>query len=169
MHRFPLVAITLLAACSGSSSPEVLSSGEVKPLPSGADIISDPPDDSYVGDVSFNTLLNDTRADYGVVSISPNKALASAAYAHALDMEQNNYLSHTGLDGSTPGDRADAAGYNWDFIAENIASGFHTETGVMHGWMSSQGHKDNILDPRADDFGLGRVDDTWVLMLGSEF
>jgi uncharacterized protein YkwD len=168
MRRLPLVAVTVLSACSGGSTTDVLSASDIAPRP-GADIIANPPDDSYVGDLSFATLLNDTRADQGVAGLSSNAALAEAALGHAADMAQHDYLSHTGLDGSTPGDRAEAAGYNWDFIAENIAKGFSTETGVMDGWMTSPGHRDNILDPRADDFGLARVDDIWVLMLGSEF
>ncbi len=167
-RRWPLFVLPLLAACMSGSSEEVLSESEVNNLP-GGDIISNPPDDSFTGNVSFTLLLNDERAAGGVMELTQNPFLTEAAGDHAQDMVSNDYLSHTGLKGSSPGDRAEAAGYNWDFMAENIAAGFETETGVMNGWMASEGHRDNILDPRAEDFGLGRVGDTWVLMLGSEF
>ena len=67
----------------------------------------------------------------------------------------------------TPGDRAIAAGYDWDFIAENIARGFFTESSVVQAWMNSPGHRDKMMDPRPQEFGLGRDGSTWVLMLGS--
>jgi uncharacterized protein YkwD len=169
MRPWPLLALTTLAACMGGDSPEVLSGNDItRPLP-GDDLIANPPRDDFQNSPSFTLLLNDARAGGGVHELSQNAALTQAASAHALDMETYNYLSHTGLDGSTPGDRALEAGYNYAYISENIARGFETEEGVMDGWMASEGHRDNILDPRAEDFGLGRVDDTWVLMLGSEF
>lgn len=169
MHKVLLLALPLLAACSGGSGPQVLSESEINPSLPGGDLLSNPPDDSFVGDVSFSLLLNDERADGGVRAVVQNEILTEVARSHAVDMDTHNYLSHTGRDGSSPGDRADAAGYDWNFIAENIARGFNTETGVMQGWMGSEGHRENILDPRAEDFGIARVDDIWVLMLGREF
>jgi uncharacterized protein YkwD len=170
VRAWPLLTLVTLAACMGGDSSEVLSGDDlIRPLP-GGDLVTNPPDDVPGGEnVSFSLLLNDARADGGVVALSYSGELSSAATLHAQDMETNNYLSHTSLDGSTAGDRALAAGYDYSYISENIARGFETETGVMEGWMGSPGHRDNILDPRAEDFGLGRVDDTWVLMLGAEF
>lgn len=169
MRPWPLLALTTLAACMGGDSPEVLSGDDITRPSPGVDVINNPPRDDIQDSPSFTLLLNDARVAGGVLELTQNAALTDAASAHALDMETNNYLSHTGLDGSTPGDRALEAGYNYDYISENIARGFETEQGVMDGWMASEGHRENILDPRAEDFGLGRVDDTWVLMLGSEF
>jgi hypothetical protein len=169
MRRCTLLALPLLAACSGGSGPQVLSESEINPSNPGGDILANPPDDSFVPDVSFSLLLNDERAEGGVRAVVQNEILTEVALNHAVDMDSNNYLSHTGRDGRSPGDRADAAGYDWNFIAENIARGFHTESGVMQGWMASEGHRENILDPRAEDFGIARVDDIWVLMLGREF
>jgi uncharacterized protein YkwD len=169
MRAWPLIALTTLAACMGGDTSEVLSGDDItRPQPTD-DLIANPPSDDFTGNVSFSLLLNDARVEGGVLELSQNAALTTAATLHATDMEAHNYLSHTGRDGSTPGDRALAAGYNYSYISENIARGFNTEQGVMDGWMASPGHRDNILDPRAEDFGLGRVDDTWVLMLGSEF
>jgi uncharacterized protein YkwD len=165
MRKGALLALPFLAACMGSLTPEVMSDGSDSPRPG---IIGTPPEDGFLGHVSFDLLLNDTRGLRGVSEVSENAALNRAASDHARDMVRHNYLSHTGRNGSTPGDRAAAAGYDWDYISENIARGFTTEEGVMNGWMASPSHRDNILDPRAEDFGLGRVDNTWVLMLGSQ-
>jgi uncharacterized protein YkwD len=170
VRAWPLLTLVTLAACMGGDSSEVLSGDDLtRPLP-GGDLVTNPPSDTPGAEnVSFTLLLNDTRADGGVIALSHSSELGAAAVLHAQDMETFGYLSHTSRDGSTPGDRALAAGYNYSYISENIARGFQTEAGVLDGWMGSPGHRDNILDPRAEDFGLGRVDDTWVLMLGAEF
>src|SRR5258705_7668349 len=42
-----------------------------------------------------------------------NDQLAKAAYDHSVDMNTQDYFSHTGLDGSSPGQRITAAGYHW--------------------------------------------------------
>jgi uncharacterized protein YkwD len=83
-------------------------------------------------------------------------------------MVANGYLSHTGLDGSTAADRVLEVGYDYTFVAENIAQGFRSEATVMDAWMNSPGHAANIVDPRAVDFGLAREQDTWVLLLGAQ-
>jgi len=85
-------------------------------------------------------LVNDQRArgcNCGTAYYPPanpvswNDLLETAAYAHANDMNKNNYFNHTGLDGSSPGDRIARAGYPWRAYGENIAKGFTTEQSVM--------------------------------------
>jgi uncharacterized protein YkwD len=165
MQRWAVFGLTLLAACSGGGGQVVLSGGPEFPTDGGG-IISTP-DSGPLGHESFALLINDVRAENGVAIVMENTMLNAAASAHAQDMVDNNYLAHTNLDGMTPGDRATAAGYDWDFMAENIAQGFFTEGSVVDAWMNSPGHRDNMVDPRPQEFGLGRDGSTWVLMLGS--
>lgn len=40
-------------------------------------------------------------------------------------------------------------------MGENIAAGYTTSSTVMKGWMSSQGHKENILQERFTSIGVG--------------
>jgi len=59
----------------------------------------------------------------------------------------------------TPGERVRAAGYipiNW---GENIAAGYSTAAEAVAGWMSSEGHRDNLLNPGFTEIGLGIVAD----------
>lgn len=144
---------------------------DVSQTASGGSGLQPPPPpspDADIGTESFAAILNDERGELTLVPVQPDARLTDAAQTHAEDMADNNYLSHTGLDGSSVGDRALEAGYDYAFIAENIAQGFYSEEAVMAAWMNSPGHAANILDDRAEDFGLGLEDDTWVLMLGSE-
>jgi hypothetical protein len=169
MKKGVMLLLPYLAACMGGTTTEVLSEGGIAPTEATSDYVPvNPPGEPFLGHVSFGLLLNDERALGGVRLVEENAYLNAAASAHAQDMVTHDYLSHTGRDGSTPGDRAAAAGYEWSYISENIARGFTTEAGVIEGWMNSPGHRTNMLDERAEDFGLGRINTTWVLMLGAQ-
>ena len=68
------------------------------------------------------------------------------------------YLSHTGHDGSDPVGRMQAAGYPIDKTvgwAENVARGYPTVDAVMAAFMSSAGHRANILNCSMKVIGVG--------------
>jgi len=96
-----------------------------------------------------------------------NDQLAKAAYGHSVDMNTHDYFSHTGLDGSTPGQRITAEGYRWSAYGENIAEGYSTEQIVMNAWLSSEGHCKNIMDGGFKDMGVGRDGNYWTQDFGS--
>ncbi|GAK00173.1 transporter [Geomicrobium sp. JCM 19055] len=54
--------------------------------------------------------------------------------------------------------------------AENIAMGQQTSEQVMDGWMNSDGHRQNILDPELTHIGVGYEEDGnyWTQMFISE-
>ena len=86
-----------------------------------------------------------------------NAALAQAAAGHSQDMATNNYFSHTSRDGRSMVDRINAAGYLWSSIGENIAAGYPTIDAVIDGWMASDGHCANLMNPNFRDTGLACV------------
>lgn len=51
--------------------------------------------------------------------------------------------------------RISAAGYVWRSAGENIATGFATPRAVVHAWMGSTGHCENILNPSFRNVGTG--------------
>jgi uncharacterized protein YkwD len=103
-----------------------------------------------------------------VAAVAWNDLLAKAAYDHSNDMKTNNYFSHTGLDGTTPGDRITAAGYNWQAYGENIAMGYPDEQAVMNGWLNSEGHCKNIMDGNFKEMGAGKESSYWTQVFGSK-
>ena len=103
-----------------------------------------------------------------VSEVSWNDQLAKAAYDHSVDMKTNNYFSHTGLDGSTAGQRITAAGYNWMSYGENIANGYTSEQAVVNGWLGSEGHCKNIMSANFKDMGTGREGNYWTQAFGSK-
>ncbi|MEV6742664.1 CAP domain-containing protein [Streptomyces sp. NPDC051104] len=100
-------------------------------------------------------LVNSERAKAGCAPLTVNSKLAKAAQAHSADMAAHQNMSHTGSDGSSPGDRITSAGYSWSSYGENIAYGYSTPESVMAAWMASPGHKRNILDCGFKDIGVG--------------
>lgn len=102
-------------------------------------------------------LINNERANVGVGPLSGQGQLGKAARSHSQDMACKGYFSHTGSDGSSPSARISREGYGWSAIAENIAAGYGDPASVVAGWMGSQGHKDNILNPNYIEIGIGFV------------
>ncbi|MGZ8537808.1 MAG: CAP domain-containing protein [Flavisolibacter sp.] len=100
-------------------------------------------------------------------AITWNNLLEAAAYAHANDMFQNKYFSHTAPDGSNAGVRIDRAGYKWTSYGENIASGHKNETEVVKGWIASPGHCKNIMNKSYKEMGVARVGNIWTQEFGS--
>ncbi len=86
-----------------------------------------------------------------------NALLTKAAAAHTADMAANDYFSHTSADGRSMADRVDATGYAWSSLGENIAAGYATVDSVIDGWMHSDGHCANLMNPAFDEVGLACV------------
>ncbi|MFD8775423.1 CAP domain-containing protein [Streptomyces sp. NPDC059916] len=101
------------------------------------------------------TLVNNERSKAGCSPLTMNAKLTKAAQDHSKDMASHRNMSHTGSDGSSPGDRITRAGYTWSSYGENVAYGYSTPEKVMAGWMSSPGHKRNILDCSFKEIGIG--------------
>ncbi|MGB9438784.1 MAG: CAP domain-containing protein [Desulfobacterales bacterium] len=100
-------------------------------------------------------LVNVERAAQGLHPLNVDHNLASAARDHSEDMGLQGYFSHTSLDGRTVPDRITATGYFYNTYGENIAGGQSTPEDVIDAWMSSSGHRANILNPNFCDIGVG--------------
>ncbi|CAL9618281.1 hypothetical protein SUDANB120_05805 [Streptomyces sp. enrichment culture] len=100
-------------------------------------------------------LVNKERAAVGCPALTVNEQLTKAAQAHSEDMASHSTMSHTGSDGSDPGQRITRAGYEWRTYGENVAYGYSTAEQVMQGWMNSPGHRQNILNCAFKEIGVG--------------
>lgn len=93
------------------------------------------------------TETNAHRAVAGAGALARNSILVSRACAWAAQMAASDVLNHsTGY-----GDGFSAA-------AENVAVGYATGTSVVAGWMTSDGHRGNILDPGYTQMGACSAD-----------
>lgn len=103
-----------------------------------------------------------------VAAVTWSNQLSTAASNHSNDMSSNNYFSHTGLNGSTAGERITAAGYMWRAYGENIAKGYTSEQAVVDGWLKSEGHCKNIMSPLFKEMGVARVSTYWTQEFASK-
>lgn len=111
----------------------------------------------------FVDLVNEYREENGLPPVTVSATLTRAAEAHAHDMAEGDFMSHTGSDGSDPGDRAVTAGYPASAgVGENLAE---TETAhdSMWAWRGSlTGHNENMLNPAWNAIGIARENgDQW--------
>lgn len=97
-----------------------------------------------------------------------NSLLEQAAQIHSNDMNQNNFFSHTGSNGSDVGDRLSQVGYNVSYHGENIANGYPTEQSVIDGWLESAGHCRNIMNPNYTQMGVATAGSYWTQVFAQE-
>ena len=120
-------------------------------------------------------LTNQERLKAGLPPLKWNDSLANSASAYAQDMAARNYFAHNSPEGSTPVDRARAAGYppyGWGglYVGENLARGYGSPEGAMQGWMASEGHRQNLLNPKYREIGVGvAVAPSGALVWAQEF
>lgn len=130
--------------------------------------------------VEFLTRLNKIRAkgcDCGLSYFPPapplkwNDNLEFAARRHALDMSERHYFSHTSINGRSMSDRTAEAGYGSKgyktyAVGENIAQGQMSIEEVMSGWLHSEGHCRNLMNPAFREVGIAEIDHYWVQDFG---
>jgi uncharacterized protein YkwD len=112
-------------------------------------------------------LVNRNRASAGCGALTADRRLIEAANRHAADMARRGYFAHEDRRGDRAGSRVADAGYEWKRYGENIARGQKSPFEVVSDWMNSPQHRENILDCRLDQMGVGLAidgDDTtyWV-------
>lgn len=100
-------------------------------------------------------LVNAERSARGLDELSHDSVLERAAQRHSQDMLVRDFFAHVNPDGEDPGDRITQAGYEWGSYGENIAAGYRTPRLAMEGWMQSEGHCENVLNPGFTELGVG--------------
>jgi uncharacterized protein YkwD len=109
----------------------------------------------------LQTLINDERTSAGLPALTVNAQLATAAKDHAVDMLCNNYLSHVGLDGSTPEERLQEAGFPASVVLENLYA-LHPAYGgnpqsAFDWWMGDTESRADLLNANTTVAGIAYV------------
>ncbi|MCC6297847.1 MAG: hypothetical protein IT314_01020 [Anaerolineales bacterium] len=100
-------------------------------------------------------LINKARADVGRAALTVNPQLTAAAQGHSLDMACNDFLEHSGSDGSWTGDRIVASGYPYLYYLENLAIGLPQD--ALNQWKIDPDQWANIINSRVTEIGVGYV------------
>lgn len=168
MKPWMLVWLLGLAACTSPTPPPT---GNPTPpsnsLPACSAVRFNA-DGTGLSSAVFTQALNQVRATpcrcanqafaSPVAAVAWNTRLEAAALAHSQDMQRNNFFSHTGSDGSNPGQRTARAGYSAASWGENIAAGYPDMNTVIRGWLESQsGHCEAIKSASFSEIGAALV------------
>jgi uncharacterized protein YkwD len=91
--------------------------------------------------------VNAERRRRGLVVLVYQPQLDRMAKIQAAQMATFQKMAHElpGAELPTLADRARRVGYSYGRIAENVALGYPSAEAVVEGWMSSKGHRENIL------------------------
>ncbi|MCQ1059107.1 CAP domain-containing protein [Photobacterium sp. DNB23_23_1] len=187
MKVVPILALSalLLSGCGGSSSGTDNTENTVQLPEDSGDTGTNPGDDNNTGGDEGNTdpdpgpgdtfaeqmlyAVNQVRSESqncggeimpAVDALEWDLDLQDAAYRHSSDMANNNFMSHTGSDNSSPEDRINATGYSWSTWAENVAAGQKDIDAVMTSWMNSSGHCKNIMNGSVTEMGASFVENS---------
>lgn len=100
---------------------------------------------------------NAERRKLGLPAFAQNAALMRAAQLQANQMAALNRMAHElpGAAYPTMDARLDAVGYRPAARGENVAEGYPSPAAVVSGWMTSQGHRENIVSPHFTEMGAG--------------
>ncbi len=112
----------------------------------------------YAVSMNIERLLEKTngeRTEHGASPLRLNSKLYAAAQAKADDMAAKNYWSHNTPTGDAPWVFVTSQNYDYQKLGENLATGFLDEAGTISGWMASEGHRRNLLDPVFSEVGFG--------------
>lgn len=102
-------------------------------------------------------LVNNIRKDYGLSPLKLNSELSAVARLKSSDMREKGYFSHTSPTYGSPFDMMKTFGIKYRTAGENIAMGYRTPQAVVDGWMNSEGHRENILNPSFTEIGVGYI------------
>jgi uncharacterized protein YkwD len=123
--------------------------------------------------------VNLQRAMNGERPLTLDRRLTDAAQKHAEDMARRDFIDHQSPDGRGLQDRTASTGYPWRAIAENLAAGLSSPRSTVESWMTSPGHRDNMLSREYQEAGVGyatpapggkrpRYSHYWVVVFGAK-
>ena len=140
-----------------SANPQITNPALIYP----GDVITIPSVDSSVlkYEKEVVRLVNAERRKAGLAPLTEDWQLSRVARYKSEDMRDRGYFSHTSPTYGSPFQMMKSFGISYRSAGENIARGYKTPSAVVNGWMSSSGHRANILSPSFTHIGVGLATD----------
>jgi len=112
--------------------------------------------------------VNLVRRAHGLSRLSFDEELLEVARAYSRRMAEEKFFAHEDPEGRTVRQRVDRAGIKWQMIGENLAysNGYLSPVAAsLHGWMESEPHRRNMLDPGYTQTAIG----VWISSNGTVY
>lgn len=102
-------------------------------------------------------LVNKERTSRGLNPLVFDASTTEVARGKSRDMFERKYFSHYDPHGKNAADRMNAANVTYSLVGENLA--YAPDLKSAHaGLMNSEGHRENILEPKYHRIGIGVID-----------
>ncbi len=169
-----LHALLLAAVCAFLSPSAAFAAGTTSPTPASpprASLTAPLPLSTSVAATPAQPLLeaallaasNAARGSHGLEPLRPDEGLARSARAHAAEMAQLNYFSHSSPVPANATLQARLARHGSPLVAvgENLArlglpgTAENAASRAIDGWLASPGHRANLLRTEFDRVGFG--------------
>lgn len=117
---------------------------------------SSPPADPDQLRQTFLELVNEQRGLQGLAPVALDPALSRAAQAHADDMTARQYLHFKSPEGREIEHWTREAGYNYQLVAEKLASTPDAPRVIAEGWSRTvKSNRNSVFHPNVKDLGIG--------------
>ena len=163
----PVITPEATPTAAPVATPVVTPKPTAKPTPAATPVATEKPSDSsaeFLPSMASEVIeqVNVERTNYGLGSLSYDSVLTEAAKIRAKEISE--VFSHTRPDGSSWSTVSSAA------YGENIAMGYSSVDKVMAAWLTSEGHRANIMKESYTSIGVAacRINGViyWVQLFG---
>ena len=103
---------------------------------------------------SLVALIGRDRQRAGLGPVVRDARLTEIARAHSRDMATHEFVAHVSPRSGSAMDRVRSAGLAPELLLENVGRAYSAEE-AESGFLSSPGHRGNVLDPHARRVGIG--------------
>ncbi|MCK5861041.1 MAG: CAP domain-containing protein [Candidatus Hydrogenedentes bacterium] len=103
-------------------------------------------------------LVNAERKLYQLSQLKVQSDIRTAARLHSQDMAENNYFSHTNMEGLSFSERLENLDTSWKKAGENLAynnNALDPAEAAVSSWINSPEHHDNLLTEDFTHTGIG--------------
>jgi uncharacterized protein YkwD len=101
-------------------------------------------------------LVNRDRTKQGLWPLRMDRRLTEVARAYSQEMAETRLVGHQSPRSGNAGDRLERARVNVMFVGENVGLAYSAAS-AHRNFMSSPGHRGNVVDPRMTTIGIGVV------------
>ena len=151
-----MVALRFLAAASAVFTAWSCAVQVVPVSPSPASVPAAASGSVGATEARIFNLINAERRRQGLPSLEYSRELDEMAKIQARNMARFHKMAHVLPESGLPtlADRARHVGYPFGRLAENVAHDFPNAQTVVQGWMTSKGHRANILNSDIVETGI---------------
>lgn len=149
----------LPADTNGSLVPKAATTEKTVVTPGPLRVATQPAAPTNSSRLSIQGVIESTNVaraqNGGLAALTENSFLDRDAKMKLDDMFTKQYFEHVSPTGIGPADLAQAAGYAYVIVGENLALGdFNSNQSLVTAWMDSPGHRANILNTHYQEIGV---------------